>query len=221
MERPNGQRMSCTLRPVLLASRARARRREHQAIQQMIGGERETVDRSHPLGLTETQDRGDPELEAQPHHQTVHRPCPRMTPYVTWERTERRATASAERPVGCLDKPPALLTRRAPQQCPHPPRALAAESLRRGLLHQSKLGRDYPHPRHRHRAHSPARHAAENVTHPRAPTHACRSAAKLISNLHPVSLPPSAASAHASYTMDSSDARPAHAPGDPIALEDP
>jgi hypothetical protein len=194
-------------RLVLLASRARACRREHEAIQQMIGGERETVDRPHPLGLAETQGRRDPELEAQPHHEPVYRPCPRMTPHVAWERSERRATASAERPVGALDKPPALLTRRAPQQCPHPARPLAADSLGRGLLHKSKLGRDYPHPRHRHRAHSPARHATENVNDTRAPVYACRSGAQLISTLHPVSLLPSAGSAHASHRTNSSDAR--------------
>ena len=43
------------------------------------------------------------------------------------------------------------------------PRALAPDGLRRSLFHQAELGREHPHPGHRHRAHRPAPGGVEHL----------------------------------------------------------
>jgi hypothetical protein len=150
----------------------------------MVAGQRETVDHTHPLGLTEAQKGRDPEFEAQPYQQPVYRSCPAMAPDPTGQRTESSTPAGTERPMGSLDKAPALVPRRAPQQGAYPTRALAGEGLRRGLFHQPQLGRHDPHSRHRHRAKSPARSPAENVTHPRTNVRSCGGNDRLTSSYH-------------------------------------
>src|SRR5450755_4560469 len=99
----------------------------------MVGGQREAVDETYTLSLAEAQGRCDPQLEAQPHHQPVHRSCRRMTSQLARQRAEGRAAASAKGPMRGLEQPPALLTRRPPQQGAQSAGLLAAEGLRRSL----------------------------------------------------------------------------------------
>jgi hypothetical protein len=100
----------------------------------------------------------------QPHQQPVQRSGPRVPAHRARQRSECRAAGSAEGPVRGLDEPAAPLARRPPQQSAHARRPLAAEGLGWSLFHHPELGRDHPHPGHRHRADDPRRSAAEHIT---------------------------------------------------------
>jgi len=188
----------------------------------MVGGQREAVDRAYAFRLAEAQGGRDPELEAQPHNQTVHRSCPRMAPQLAGQRTEGRAAASAEGPVRRLDQPPALPTRRPPQQGAHAARPLTAEGLRWSLFYQPKFGRHHPHARHGHRADSPARCTAEHVTHTRTDVIPGRAGTRPISNVHVtettplVGLRPGAHPDPRTFPVKPIDARFSRLPGLPL-----
>ena len=176
-------------RPGSLASRGRARRRYHKAVQHVVGGQRQAVDQARTLGLAEAQGRRDPQLEAQPHHQPVHWSCPRTAPDRAGQRAECRAPASAKGPVSGLDKPLALGAWRPPQQGAHAARLLAPEGLGWSLLHEPELGGDHPHSGHGHRTDSPARSAAEYVAHTGANVPSLRSRCPAHLRFHPGIVP--------------------------------
>lgn len=86
----------------------------------MVGGQRETVDRTHPLGLAQAQGGGNRQLKPQPHHQAVGRPRPLTAAQSAGQRAEGRTAARPERPVGGLDQAATLPARRSAYQATQP-----------------------------------------------------------------------------------------------------
>src|SRR5687768_2852014 len=61
---------------VLILAGPGAHFRQHEAVQQVVGGQRAAFERAHLAGLLEAQARRQSQLEAQPYRQPVHRAGP-------------------------------------------------------------------------------------------------------------------------------------------------
>ena len=69
--------------------------REDQAVEHVVGGQRETIDQSYALGPAEREDGRDPQLEPQPHDQPIHRTRPKdgAAPHAHVRDDDDRATS--------------------------------------------------------------------------------------------------------------------------------
>src|SRR5918992_5488617 len=67
---------------------APARLRQHEPVEQVVGGEAEPLDRPHLTGLLEAENRRQRHLEAEPHEQPVRRARPGAAPLVVGQRAE-------------------------------------------------------------------------------------------------------------------------------------
>ena len=80
-----------------------ASRGQNPAVEQVVGGEGESVDWAQASGLRESQGGRDHQLEAQPDYESVRRSCPPTVTDRAGERAVGRSAGSAEGPVGGLD----------------------------------------------------------------------------------------------------------------------